>query len=124
MYDTTRVRTGGRMRRLLLCLLGLTLLIAGCASTASQRRDNARRLDQIFAECRTKFRDSAGYAAEAQCAYQPIRRAYLERDFPYMDLVDLFLAHWLTIGRQVDQGRLKVDEAQLQLGEQLLRVTN
>jgi hypothetical protein len=41
-----------------------------------------------------------------------------------MDLVDLYLAHWLTIARQVDQGRLKVDEGQLQLTELLFRVGN
>jgi hypothetical protein len=111
------------MPRRLLCLLGITLLLCGCASFASQRKDNARRLDQIFSECRTKFRESAGYAAEALCAHQPIRRLYAEREYPYMDLVDLYLAHWLTIARQVDQGRLRADEAQMQLTEQLFRVT-
>jgi len=112
------------MRRRLFRLLGMTLLIAGCASTASQRQENGRKLDQIFSECRTKFRESGGFAAEALCARQPIRRLYAERDYPYMDLVDLYLAHWLTIARQVDQGRLKVDEGQLQLTEQLFRVAN
>jgi hypothetical protein len=111
------------MRRRLSCLLGITLLIAGCASLASQRAEYARKLEQIFAECRAKVRESGGYAAEALCADKPIRRLYSERGYPYVDLVDLYLAHWLSIARQVDQGRLRVDEGQLQLKEQLLRVT-
>jgi hypothetical protein len=111
------------MRRRLSCLLGIALLIVGCASFGSQREEYTRRLEQIFTECRAKVRESGGYAAEALCAEKPIRRLYSERDYPYLDLVDLYLAHWLSIARQVDQGRLRVDEGQLQLKEQLLRVT-
>lgn len=112
------------MRRYVLALMGIALLIAGCASLETQRRENARKLEQIFVDCRARFRESGGYAPEALCSHEPIRRLYAERDFPYMDLVELYLAHWLTIARQVDQGRLKVDEGQLQLKEQLLRITN
>ncbi|MGH2952379.1 MAG: hypothetical protein ACRDKX_10090, partial [Solirubrobacterales bacterium] len=64
------------------------------------------------------------YAAEALCGEKPIRRLYAEDDYPYMDLVDLYLAQWLAIARQVDQGRLRQDEGQLQLKEQLVRMTN
>lgn len=111
-----------RLFRLSGVALGIALLIAGCAT--AERREQARRLDQIISECRTKFRESAGYAAESMCAHQPIRRLYAEKNYPYMDLVELYLAHWLAIARQVDLGRLRLEEGQLQLKEQLLRVTN
>jgi len=48
---------------------------------------------------------------------------YAERSYPYIDLVDLFLAHWGALAERVDQGRLSPEEAQLQLMEQLFRVT-
>jgi hypothetical protein len=97
-------------------------LAVGCATVAQQREQMAKDLDQIFSQCRTKARDQ-GYAAEATCAQEPIREAYASRKYPYMDLVDLFLAHWVVLARQIDQGRLSLEQARLQLSEQLFRVT-
>lgn len=103
-------------------VLAIVLVVSGCASFG-EREAYARKLEQILTECRTA-RGSGGYAGEAACGEKAIRRLYLEGEYPYMDLVDLYLAQWLAIARQVDQGRLRVDEGHLQLKEQLVRLTN
>lgn len=101
-------------------LVGLSLV--GCASIARQREEIAKELHQIFAQC-TEQQQPTGYAAVSRCAEGPVRRAYESRAYPYMDLVDLYLSHWTSLAQKVDGGQLAPEEAQLQLSEQLFRLT-
>jgi hypothetical protein len=97
-------------------------IAVGCATVARDRAEVKQELQRVFTECRTQARGQ-GNAAEANCAQEPVRRIYAARNYPYMDLVDLFLAHWVVLARQVDQSGLSIEAARLQLSEQLFRVT-
>ena len=108
-------------REALLWFLGL-LLTAGCASAERQREGLGKELQATFNDCGGKFQQT-GYAQVARCAQEPVRGAYERRKYPYMDLVDLFLAQWTAIGTKVDEGQLRPEEAQLALMEQLFRIT-
>ncbi len=106
----------------LLILFCTVLLLASCASVGRQRSQIAQQLHGIFAACAEKAQ-SSGYAAVTRCAEAPVRQAYEAQHYPYMDLVDLYLAHWASLAQKVDGGQLSPEEAQLQLMEQLFRVT-
>jgi hypothetical protein len=98
------------------------LFLQSCASGGRQREETGRQVRQIFAEC-TEKHQGAGYVATIRCVETPVRRLYEGQRYPYMDLVDLYLAHWANIAQKVDGGQLSPEEAQLQLMEQLFRVT-
>jgi hypothetical protein len=102
-------------------LLAVLSLVA-CASGSRQREQVSRELRQVFTGCAEKHQ-AAGYVAMARCAETPVRRLYEAQAYPYMDLVDLYLAHWASIAQRVDGGQLSPEDAQLQLLEQLFRVT-
>src|SRR5262249_48146347 len=110
------------MKRVAAWPLLAMLLCLGCATAERQRQDVAEELSVIFKDCGTKFQ-STGYAAVARCAQQPTQAVYEKRTFPYMDLVDLFLAQWVAISTKVDEGQLRPEDAQMQLMEQLFRIT-
>lgn len=104
-------------------LLLLALLALGaCASVERQRQQIGKELRQTFAECSERFQAS-GYVAVARCADNPVRQLYERRSYPYIDLVDLYLAHWISLAQKVDGGQLSPEEAQLQLMEQLFRIS-
>lgn len=105
----------------LLLVLAVTSLVA-CASVDRQREQLGKDLRHVFVEC-TERAQPTGYVAVARCAEGPVRRLYEERSYAYMDLVDLYLAHWASLAQKVDGGQLTPEEAQLQLMEQLFRVT-
>jgi hypothetical protein len=98
------------------------LSLVSCASSGRQRDQTAQQLHQVFARCTDTFQ-AAGYAAVTRCAETPVRQVYEAQRYPYMDLVDLYLAHWASLAQKVDGGQLSPEEAQLQLMEQLFRVT-
>jgi hypothetical protein len=100
----------------------LLLLAAGCASVERQREPVSKELHGIFAECAVKAQP-ASHTQVARCSHAPVRTVYQRLDYPYMDLVDLFLAQWTAIATKADEGQLRPEDAQLQLMEQLFRLT-
>jgi hypothetical protein len=109
------------LNRRVLVLVAVVSLV-GCSSIARQREETSRQVRQIFTEC-TQKNQASGYVPVARCAEGPVRRVYESQQYPYMDLVDLHLAYWGSIAQKVDGGQLSPEEAQLQLMEQLFRLT-
>jgi hypothetical protein len=105
----------------MLAVLAATSL-AACATAERQRESLGAELRQVFTQCAEKAQPQ-GYAAVARCAEGPVRRLYEARQFAYMDLVDLYLAHWISLAQKVDSGQASPEEAQLQLMEQLFRIS-
>jgi hypothetical protein len=96
--------------------------LVGCATGARQREEMGRQVRQVFAECGQKHQ-ATGYVPVARCAQGPVRQVYASQQYPYMDLVDLYLAYWGSIAQKVDGGQVSPEDAQLQLMEQLFRLT-
>jgi hypothetical protein len=93
----------------------------GCAAGV-RREETSRQVRQVFAEC-TQKHQATGYVPVARCAEGPVRGVYDGQQYPYMDLVDLYLAYWASIAQKVDGGQLSPEEAQVQLLEQLSKLT-
>jgi hypothetical protein len=97
------------------------LLLAACSSVSLQRDTTSTQLRKIFTDCGST--QTTGYTAVARCAEAPVRALYESIRYPYIDLVDLYLAHWISLAQKVDGGQLSPEEAQLQLNEQLFRIS-
>jgi hypothetical protein len=96
-------------------------LFAGCGSFERQREETSGELQRVFTECAAQ--QPTGYAAVVRCADRPVRQIYTSKRYAYMDLVELYLAHWVILALKIDAGQLRPEDAQLQLLEHLQRLT-
>lgn len=107
-----------RSPRRIFVLVAVVSLV-GCATGTQEM---GRQVRQVVAECGQKHQ-ATGYVSVARCAQGPVRQVYASQQYPYMDLVDLYLAYWGSIAQKVDSGQVSPEDAQLQLMEQLFRLT-
>ena len=109
-----------------LAIAGAVLVVlSGCGLVQAQRwREAANRADQIMSECRDKRLAGvlSGHVASVRCSNERVRLEYAESGFPYMDLIDLQLAHRAAIARRFDAGTLSEEDAILQLAEYSVRI--
>ena len=107
-------------------IIGLiTLSMSGCVQkqTPFQRQEDAfSAAVKISNECYQKRQagELPGVFASAQCSNARMRQTIKEGGYPYMDLVDLFLAYRLAGAKRVDAGLISSEELGLQI-EQLWR---
>lgn len=77
-----------------------------------------------MAECNEKRlkKEIRGYKASVECSTQRVVAARRERNYPYMDLVDLYEAARLVGAEKVDKGQITVAEYNFQLAELQTRI--
>ncbi|MDO9298656.1 hypothetical protein [Bradyrhizobium sp.] len=82
------------------------------------------KIDSIMAECNEKRlkKEIRGYKASVECSTQRVVAARRERNYPYMDLVDLYEAARLVGAEKVDKGQITVAEYNFQLAELQTRI--
>jgi hypothetical protein len=101
------------------------LEVAGCASVALQRQQEAwQQASYIIHACesRRKAGQLSSYVASMQCSNDRAHQVIQESGYPYMDLVNLLAAFRLAVGRRIDEGTLAEDDAQVQWAELTSRV--
>jgi len=86
---------------------------------------DAERINTIRAECNDKRikKELKGFKAAVECAGPKVIAAWRERQYPYMDLIELYEAASLVGADKVDSGRLSEPEYKLQLAELRSRMT-
>ncbi len=106
-------------------------LLAGCAQDQAQRQargfqEARQQVAQIFEVCKQKrlSGELPGHVASADCSNDRARQVLLENDYPYMDLVDLWLAYRMDIAKRIDEGELSEEDAQSEFTEQVTRINN
>ena len=98
----------------------LVLVVAGCASIAHQRQQEViQQADQIAHACRAKrlSGELSGHVASAQCSTGPARQVIAASGYPYINLMEVFLAYRMAAAQRVDAGALTESEANLLLTE-------
>jgi hypothetical protein len=86
---------------------------------------DATQINAIRAECNEqrikKF--IKGFRAAVECSSPKVIAAWRERQYPYMDLIELYEAASLVGAEKVDSGKLSEAEYKLQLAELRSRMT-
>jgi hypothetical protein len=112
-------------KRLFMTLLALE--VAGCASVALQRQQEAwQQAHQISQECSQRRLSGglSGHVASALCSTDRARQVIAASGYPHMDLVDLFFAYRMALAQRTDNGSLSHEEANLRLAELRTRLTS
>ena len=112
------------MRHLTVLMLLLGLL-GGCANMRAQEIKAAwKRVDAIGSECIEKRRrgELPGFVAGNECAKSRTRAELLAAGYPYMDLIDLWLAYDLALSKRIDAGEMTESDAELKLAELVTRI--
>jgi hypothetical protein len=103
-------------------LLLVGLLLGGCASARYREAEEKSRA--ATADCRTKrlAGELSSREASARCSEPKIRAAFTAAGYPYMDLIELHLAHRLLNAQKVDRGEISEDQARLNNAEVISRI--
>lgn len=112
------------MRYLAAFLLFLGFL-GGCANMRAQEIEAAwKQVESIGTECIEKRRrgELSGFVAGHECASSRTRFELFAAGYPYMDLIDLWLAYDLAVSRRIDAGEMTEADANLQLAELMSRI--
>lgn len=114
------------MQSVLATLLAATLLfLYGCASRVKEQQQRALgEAQRIAQECDKKSQtgEIKSYVAKLECIMQT-RQLIAESGFPHMDIVDLLFAHQMVLAKQLDEGKISIEEAKLSFAELTTRVT-
>ena len=80
---------------------------------------DATKIDGIIAECndRRLKKEIKGFRAVVQCSSPRVVAAWRERQYPYMDLINVYEAARLVGAENVDSGKISEAEYKLQLAE-------
>jgi len=91
-----------------------------------RQRKRAEQIRLVIEECKTKrlSGELPGYEASARCSNDRIRFYYSESGYPYMDLIDLYLAYKIAVAKQIDTGELSEEQVNVQLAEVMTRITS
>jgi hypothetical protein len=87
---------------------------------------DATKIDVIVAECndRRTRKEIKGFKAAVECSSSKVIAAWRERQYPYMDLVNLYEASRLVGAENVDRGKISEAEYKLQLAELKTRIAS
>ena len=113
------------MRESHIALAVFVLLIAGgCA--AARYREAEEKANAATAECRARrlAGDLPNREASARCSEPKIRSAYRDAGYPYMDLIDLHLAHRLLNAQRLDRGEISEEQARVENAELVTRINS
>ena len=106
-------------------------LLVGCADSGVERwverwKEAMQRANQIAETCveKRKRGQLPGYVASHRCAESRVRRVLAESGYPYMDLVNLWLAYNLALSRRIDGRKISEEVGERQFAELMTRITN
>lgn len=107
------------------CLVVLFLIFVGCAQVAYRRDRN--RWEQAFEqapkvaieECKAK---QLSPLEEENCKMERMHEIMAASGYPHMELIDLLIAHWRNIYRNLADGKISPEEAAVQWAEIKLRL--
>ncbi len=111
------------MIRKLPALLAAALLLAACAGTQHQQSQRIQegwaRAHAIAGECRARrlAGELPGHVASAQCSNDGMRRAIAGGGYPYMDLVNVYLARRLVVAERVDAGEISESQGKAEISD-------
>lgn len=111
-------------------LIAVWLVSSGCTAVASQRQEALKQAHQqamqIAQECREQRLAGvlSGHVESARCSNDRMRQLWASAGYPYMDLVDLFLAYRMALAQRIDEGKLPKEEAQLLAAELQTRLAS
>ncbi len=104
-------------------LLAAALLLAACAGSRDQQSQRIQegwaRAHAIAGECRTRrlAGELPGHVASAQCSNDGMRQAIAGGGYPYMDLVNVYLARRLVVAERVDAGEISESQGNAEIAE-------
>ncbi|MBU6463592.1 MAG: hypothetical protein KGK01_02060 [Bradyrhizobium sp.] len=83
------------------------------------------KIDSILTECNQKRlrKEVSGYKGSVECSSPRVIAAWRERQYPYMDLINVYEAARLVGAENVDRGKISVAEYKFQLAELQSRLT-
>jgi hypothetical protein len=86
---------------------------------------DATKIDAIIAECNDRRikKEIKGFKAAVECSSPRVIAAWRERQYPYMDLINVYEASRLVGAENVDRGKISEAEYKLQLAELQSRIT-
>ena len=111
--------------RHLTALILLVGLLGGCGIMRAQEIEAAwERFDSIASECREKRLrgDLPGFVASHECFRYRARHTLVAAGYPYMDLVDLWLAYGSALSKRMDAGEMTEADAELKAAELKSRI--
>ncbi len=114
------------MKILATCLVAVFVL-SGCAAIQIQRHEAAfQRANEIAAECRQKRLSGIlpNNVASAQCSNPRMGTELAKVNYPYMDLINLWLAYRTALAKRIDDGETPEAEANLPYAEFMTRLNS
>jgi hypothetical protein len=102
------------------------LLLPGCVSMTSRQQQAWQQASQVMEACRAQrlTGELPDYTASVQCSNSRMRQIIAAGGYPYMDLVDLWLAYRMALAQHVDDGTLTEADMNLKGAELKVRLTS
>ena len=113
------------MQCVLISLLAAILFFCGCGSRAKEQQQramgDAQRISQACDE-KSRTGEIQTRVARVECA-RPVLQLLEQSGFPHMDIVQLMFAHQMVLAKQLDEGKISIEEAKLSFAELSTRIT-
>ena len=113
------------MRQLAIAFMALVFL-AGCgAMIAEQHRLAVKRSNAVAEQCKEKrlAGELDGHVASVRCSNPSYRKELAAANYPYMDLIELFLSYRLALAKKIDDGEVTQEEAELEFAQLRTQIT-